>query len=65
MEHFYLYLTVSIVFLVALRLPRRLKAALHWETLKRTSKKAWHHGKLQHPELNNEAQKNKVVFSHS
>lgn len=33
MEHFDLYLPVSIYFMVALGLPRRFKAAPRWETL--------------------------------
>lgn len=55
MEHFYLPLTVSIYFVVALGLPGRLKAALHWETLRCAGEGTRHTGKLRYSELNNEA----------
>lgn len=65
MEYFCLYLIISIYFMAALKLPRRIKATLPWEALRYVTRETEHNGKLHQSEQNSEAQKNKVIFSHS
>lgn len=54
MEHFRLYLTVSICFVAALGLAGRAGAPLRWETLRCASKGTRHGGKRRDSELNDE-----------
>lgn len=57
MEHFCLYLIVSIYLMAALKLPRRIKATLPWEALRDVTEKTDHNGKLHQSEPNSGAQK--------